>query len=106
MSQLGLMILAIGLSNYNASLFHLFTHAFFKALLFMSAGSIIHSISIESQDIRYFGGFLHFLPITYICFLIGSFTLMALPGLSGYYSKDIIIESSIGIYTISGFIIY
>lgn len=106
MSQLGLMILAIGLSNYNASIYHLFTHAIFKALLFMSAGSIIHSISIQSQDIRTFGSLLNYTPITYICFLIGSFSLMAIPGLSGFYSKDIIIESIYGIYSFSGFIIY
>lgn len=106
MSQLGLMVLAIGLSNYNASIYHLFTHAMFKALLFMSAGSIIHSIVTESQDIRTFGGLSKFTPITYICMLIGSLSLMAIPGLSGFYSKDIIIESSYGIYNISGYIVY
>lgn len=106
MSQLGLMVLAIGLSNYNASIYHLFTHAMFKALLFMSAGSIIHSIVTESQDIRTFGGLTNFTLITYICLLIGSLSLMAILGLSGFYSKDIIIESSYGIYSLSGYIIY
>lgn len=100
------MIIAIGLSNYNASIFHLFTHAMFKALLFMSAGSIIHSIVTESQDIRTFGGMLNWTLITYVCLLIGSLSLMAILGLSGFYSKDIIIESSYGIYYISGYIIY
>lgn len=106
MSQLGLMIVAIGLSNYNASIYHLFTHAMFKALLFMSAGSIIHSIVTESQDIRTFGGLTNFTPITYTCLLIGSLSLMAIPGLSGFYSKDIIIESSYGVYSLSGYIVY
>lgn len=106
MSQLGLMIVAIGLSAYQVSIFHLFTHAVFKALLFMSAGSIIHSVASESQDIRTYGSFIHYLPLTYSCMLIGSLSLMAYPGLSGFYSKDIIIESAYGIYSISGFIIY
>lgn len=106
MSQLGLMILAIGLSNYNASIYHLFTHAMFKALLFMSAGSIIHSIATQSQDIRTFGGLLNYTPITYTCMLIGSLSLMAIPGLSGFYSKDIIIESCYGVYSLSGYIVY
>ena len=106
MSQLGLMVVAIGLSAYNISLFHLFCHAMFKALLFMSAGSIIHSVISESQDIRTYGGFIHYLPVTYVCILIASLSLMALPGLTGYYSKDIIIESTIGVYTISGYIVY
>ena len=106
MSQLGLMVVAIGLSAYNISLFHLFCHAMFKALLFMSAGSIIHSVISESQDIRTYGGFIHYLPVTYVSILIASLSLMAVPGLTGFYSKDIIIESGIGVYTISGYIIY
>ncbi len=106
MSQLGLMVVAIGLSAYNISLFHLFCHAMFKALLFMSAGSIIHSVISESQDIRTYGGFIHYLPVTYISILIASLSLMAFPGLTGFYSKDIIIESTLGVYTISGFIVY
>lgn len=106
MSQLGLMVVAIGLSAYNISLFHLFCHAMFKALLFMSAGSIIHSIISESQDIRTYGGLLNYLPVTYVCILIASLSLMAFPGLTGFYSKDIIIESTLGVYTISGYIIY
>nr|YP_003935027.1 NADH dehydrogenase subunit 5 [Groenewaldozyma salmanticensis]ADO51051.1 NADH dehydrogenase subunit 5 [Groenewaldozyma salmanticensis] len=106
MSQLGMMVVAIGLGNYNASIYHLFCHAMFKALLFMSAGSIIHSIITESQDIRTFGGYVHYLPITYICIFIASFSLMAIPGLSGYYSKDIIIEATYTTYTISGYIMY
>nr|YP_009029661.1 NADH dehydrogenase subunit 5 [Magnusiomyces ingens]YP_010180081.1 NADH dehydrogenase subunit 5 [Saprochaete ingens]AHY04915.1 NADH dehydrogenase subunit 5 [Magnusiomyces ingens]QUX32925.1 NADH dehydrogenase subunit 5 [Magnusiomyces ingens]QUX32949.1 NADH dehydrogenase subunit 5 [Saprochaete ingens] len=106
MSQLGLMVVAIGLSAYNMSLFHLFCHAMFKALLFMSAGSIMHSMISESQDIRTYGGLLNYLPVTYVCILMASLSLMAFPGLTGFYSKDIIIESTLGVYTISGYIIY
>jgi NADH-ubiquinone oxidoreductase chain 5 len=106
MAQLGMMVIAIGLSSYNMALFHLFCHAFFKALLFMSAGSIIHSIASESQDMRKYGGLLQFLPFTYLSILIASLSLMAIPGLTGFYSKDIIIESSFGSFTISGFIMY
>ncbi len=106
MSQLGIMMIAIGLSAYNLSLFHLFCHSFFKALLFMSAGSIIHSVVSEYQDIRMYGGMLKFLPLTYVCLLIASLSLMAIPGLTGYYSKDIIIESGLGVYSISGYVIY
>lgn len=100
------MVIAIGISSYNMALFHLFCHAFFKALLFMSAGSIIHSIASESQDMRKYGGLLQFLPFSYLSILIASLSLMAIPGLTGFYSKDIIIESTIGTYTLSGFIIY
>lgn len=106
MSQLGMMMVAIGISSYNSSLYHLLCHAMFKALLFMSAGSIIHSIISESQDIRYAGSFINYLPITYIAIIIASFALMAIPGLSGFYSKDFIIESLYGNYTISGYIVY
>uniref|UniRef100_A0A060RCS4 NADH-ubiquinone oxidoreductase chain 5 n=1 Tax=Blastobotrys adeninivorans TaxID=409370 RepID=A0A060RCS4_BLAAD len=106
MSQLGLMFVAIGISNYNISLFHLFNHAMFKALLFMSAGSIIHSIMYDTQDIRNYGGLTRWLPITYVCILIASLSLMATPGLTGFYSKDIIIESTYGVYNISGYIVY
>jgi NADH-ubiquinone oxidoreductase chain 5 len=106
MSQLGLMVLAIGLSSYQVSIYHLFTHAMFKALLFMSAGSIIHSVVYESQDIRTFGGLIHYLPVTYISILIASLSLMAIPGLSGFYSKDLIIESAYGVYSLSGFTLY
>lgn len=105
-SQLGLIIIAIGGSGYNIALFHLFCHSFFKALLFMSAGAIIHSVISESQDIRTYGGFNNYLPFTYTCLLIASLSLIAIPGLTGFYSKDTIIESILGIYTISGYCIY
>lgn len=101
-----MMTIAIGLSAYNLALFHLLGHAFFKALLFMSAGSIIHSILNESQDIRTYGGLLNYLPYTYISITIASLSLMAMPGLTGYYTKDIIIESTYGSFTLSNYIVY
>ena len=104
-SQLGYMIFACGISGYNISLYHLTNHAFFKALLFLSAGSVIHSMNNE-QDMRKMGGLLHILPFTYTMFLIGSFALLGLPFLSGYYSKDFILELSFATYTIPGHFAY
>jgi NADH-ubiquinone oxidoreductase chain 5 len=83
-SQLGYMVFACGLSGYVASLFHLINHGFFKALLFLSAGSVIHSLSNE-QDIRKMGGLAKLLPFTYIAFLTGSLALIGFPFLSGFY---------------------
>nr|YP_010620183.1 NADH dehydrogenase subunit 5 [Gredgaria maugeana]WAX04219.1 NADH dehydrogenase subunit 5 [Gredgaria maugeana] len=90
-SQLGYMIFCCGLSCYNVSLFHLFNHAFFKALLFLSAGSVIHAINNE-QDMRKMGSLISFLPTTYVFILIGSFALTGFPFLAGFYSKDVILE--------------
>ena len=90
-SQLGYMIFIAGLSFYNVCFFHLCSHAFFKALLFLSAGSIIHSIG-DFQDIRKIGGLISKLPITYSAFLVGSVSLSGLPFLSGFFSKDLILE--------------
>jgi NADH-ubiquinone oxidoreductase chain 5 len=90
-SQLGYMIFACGLSNYQVSIFHLFNHAFFKALLFLSAGSVIHSIGDE-QDMRKMGSLIKFLPITYALMLSGSLSLIGFPFLTGFYSKDFIME--------------
>ena len=92
-SQLGYMIFACGLSNYSLSIFHLSNHAFFKALLFLSAGSVIHAMSDE-QDMRKMGGLRRILPYTYIMFVIGSLSLMGFPFLTGFYSKDVILEIS------------
>jgi len=92
-SQLGYMIFCCGLSYYHLSLFHLFNHAFFKALLFLSAGSIIHAISNE-QDMRRMGSLIVFLPTTYSLMLIGSLALIGFPFLAGFYSKDIILETA------------
>ena len=99
-SQLGYMVLACGLSGYDVGIFHLSNHAFFKALLFLSAGSIIHGLSDE-QDMRKMGGLLNFFPLTYSMFLIGSFALMGIPFLSGFYSKDLIIELAYGNYSLN-----
>lgn len=96
-SQLGYMIFACGISSYSVSLFHLMNHAFFKALLFLSAGSVIHAISDE-QDIRKMGGLIKIIPFTYILILIGSLSLMGIPFLTGFYSKDVILELTFANY--------
>ena len=90
-SQLGYMVMVCGISNYSTSLFHLMNHAFFKALLFLSAGSIIHAVGDE-QDLRKMGGLLKSIPFTYVMVLIGSLSLMGFPYLTGFYSKDLILE--------------
>nr|AIB08258.1 NADH dehydrogenase subunit 5 [Neoporphyra perforata] len=90
-SQLGYMTFVCGLSYYNVGMFHLVNHAFFKALLFLSAGSVIHALSNE-QDMRRMGSLLNNLPITYAAMLIGSLSLAGFPFLTGFYSKDLIIE--------------
>ena len=90
-SQLGYMILSCGLNNYSGSLYHLMNHAFFKALLFLSAGAIIHSM-LDQQDMRRMGKLLKYLPVSYLMILIGSLTIMGIPFLTGYYSKDFILE--------------
>ena len=92
LSQLGYMVVAAGVSAYSASLFHLMTHAFFKALLFLAAGSVIVALHHE-QDIRKMGGLRSKLPITYITSLIGSLALIGFPGFSGFFSKDALIEA-------------
>lgn len=90
-SQLGYMVMICGFSQYNTGLFHLVNHGFFKALLFLSAGSIIHALSDE-QDFRKMGSMNVITPFTYSCIVIGSLSLMGLPFLTGFYSKDLIIE--------------
>ncbi|TPW18460.1 MAG: NADH-quinone oxidoreductase subunit L [Halothiobacillaceae bacterium] len=92
LSQLGYMTVALGASAYAAGIFHLMTHAFFKALLFLAAGSVIIAMHHE-QDIRKMGGLKRYMPITYWCMLIGSLALIGFPGFSGFFSKDAIIES-------------
>lgn len=96
-SQLGYMVVACGLSHFSTGLFHLMNHAFFKALLFLSAGSLIHAV-VDEQDVRKMGGLSSFLPLTYIFFIIGSFSLMGFPFLTGFYSKDLILEFAFGQY--------
>jgi NADH-ubiquinone oxidoreductase chain 5 len=105
MSQLGMMVLAIGLSCYNIALFHLINHAFYKALLFLGAGSVIHAVA-DNQDFRRYGGLRQFLPLTYSVMMIASLSLVAIPFMSGYYSKDFIIESSYGQFYFVSTIIY
>lgn len=90
-SQLGYMFASIGVSAYGAAIFHLATHAFFKALLFLSAGSVIHAVS-GSQDLREMGGLWRLIPFTYAVMWIGSLALAGIPYFAGYYSKDAILE--------------
>jgi proton-translocating NADH-quinone oxidoreductase, chain L len=92
-SQLGLMFLALGLGAYTSGLFHMTTHAFFKALLFLGAGSVMHSMSGE-QDIRNMGGLRKYLPITFATFLIGTLAIAGLPPFAGFFSKDEILANA------------
>nr|AIM19616.1 NADH dehydrogenase subunit 5 [Tribolium castaneum] len=91
LSQLGLMMMILSLGSYELAFFHLLTHALFKALLFMCAGNIIHSVG-DFQDIRYMGGLVKFLPLTCVYFNISNLSLCGLPFLSGFYSKDLVAE--------------
>lgn len=100
-SQLGYMVMAVGLSQYNVALMHVINHAFFKALLFLGAGAVIHSFT-DQQDVRKLGGLINFLPFTYTCILVGSLSLLATPWLTGFYSKDLILELAYGHYSFTG----
>ena len=100
-SQLGYMFFACGVSAYAAGIFHLFTHAFFKALLFLGAGSVIHAMSDE-QDMRKMGGIWREIKITYFMMWIGSLALAGVPLLSGFYSKDIVLEAAFASQTSVG----
>jgi len=104
-SQMGYLFMTVGLSQYNVALFHLVNHAFFKALLFLAAGAVIHGMA-DQQDLRRLGGLVNFLPFTYTAILIGSLSLMAFPFLTGFYSKDLILEVALGQYEVSGNIAY
>ena len=105
MSQLGMMVIAVGLSSYNIALFHLINHAFYKGLLFLGAGAVIHAVS-DNQDFRKYGGLKSFLPLTYSVMLIASLSLVAFPFMTGFYSKDFILESSYGQYFLSSSVVY
>jgi NADH-quinone oxidoreductase subunit L len=94
LSQLGYMTVALGVSAYAAGIFHLMTHAFFKALLFLAAGSVIIAMH-HDQDIRNMGGLRKYMPITYWTSLVGSLALIGFPGFAGFYSKDAIIVASV-----------
>lgn len=104
-SQLGYMVFACGLSAYSVSAFHLMNHAFFKALLFLGAGSVIHALSDE-QDMRRMGGLSEVLPLTYVAMVVGSLALMGIPFLAGFYSKDLILEVAFGTFEIKGIFAY
>jgi NADH-ubiquinone oxidoreductase chain 5 len=105
MSQLGMMVIAIGLSSYNIALFHLVNHAFYKGLLFLGAGAIIHAVA-DNQDLRKYGGLISFLPLTYSVILIASLSLVAFPFMTGFYSKDFILESAYGQYHFHSITVY
>jgi len=105
MSQLGMMVIAVGLSSYNVALFHLVNHAFYKGLLFLGAGAVIHAVS-DNQDFRKYGGLRTFLPLTYSVMLIASLSLVAFPFMTGFYSKDFILESAFGQFYFSGTVVY
>lgn len=105
MSQLGYMFFALGVSAYSAAIFHLMTHAFFKALLFLGAGSVIHALHHE-QDMRRMGGIYWKVPATYGLMWIGSLALAGIPIFAGYYSKDIVLESAFADHTWFGNVAY
>jgi proton-translocating NADH-quinone oxidoreductase chain L len=104
-SQLGYMIFACGLSGYEVGVFHLSNHAFFKALLFLGAGSVIHAVADE-QDMRKMGGLKNLLPFSYSIMVVGSLALMGFPFLAGFYSKDTILEIAYAKYTTWGHFAY
>jgi NADH-ubiquinone oxidoreductase chain 5 len=99
------MVMAVGLSQYTLSVFHLVNHAYFKALLFLSAGAVIHALADE-QDMRKYGGLINIIPFTYVSILIGSLSLLAIPYLTGFYSKDLILEVAYGQYKLNGMVAY
>ena len=105
MSQLGIMFIAIGLSSYNIALYHLINHAFYKGLLFLAAGAVIHTVA-DNQDFRKYGALKPFLPLTYTVMLIASFSLVAFPFMTGFYSKDFILESAYGQFYFASIVVY
>ena len=105
MSQLGMMVIAIGLSSYNIALFHLINHAFYKGLLFLGAGVVIHAV-VDNQDFRKYGALKSWLPLTYSVMLIASLSLVAFPFITVFYSKDFILESIYGQFYFSGTVVY
>ena len=100
-----MMVIAIGLSCYTIALFHLINHAFYKGLLFLCAGAVIHAVG-DNQDFRKYGGLLSYLPLTYSLMLTASLSLVAFPFMTGFYSKDFILESAYGQYKLSSIIVY
>jgi len=104
-SQLGYMFFTCGLSLYEVAIFHLLNHAFFKALLFLGAGSIIHAL-LDEQDMRKMGSLVSNLPLTYFCMLIASMAIIGFPFLAGFYSKDLILELAYTRIVLDGLFIY
>lgn len=104
-SQIGYLFIACGISQYNSALFHLVNHAFFKALLFLAAGAVLHA-TFDQQDLRRLGGLSNFLPFIYTTIIIGSFSLIAIPILTGFYSKEIILSLAYRQYIFSSYIAY
>jgi proton-translocating NADH-quinone oxidoreductase chain L len=104
-SQLGYMFFACGMSNYSVGLFHLFNHGFFKALLFLGAGSVIHAL-LDEQDMRKMGGLIKLMPLTYMAILVGSLSLTGFPFLTGFYSKEVVLEIAFSKFSINSFFIY
>ena len=104
-SQLGYMFFACGISAYSLAMFHLVTHAFFKALLFLGAGCVIHCLHHE-QDCKKMGGLYKKLPVTFAFIIIGSIALMGIPPFAGYFSKDLILEYALSIHSFNGTNIY
>ena len=104
-SQLGYMFFACGISAYSLGVFHLVTHAFFKALLFLSAGSVIH-VCHHEQDINKMGGLYKKMPATYFFVILGSLALMGIPPFSGYFSKDLILEYAYSLHSFNGNMVY
>jgi NADH-quinone oxidoreductase subunit L len=100
-SQLGYMFVGMGVSAYSVGMFHLFTHAFFKALLFLGAGSVIHAMHHE-QDLRKMGGLWKKIPITFVMMIIGTLALTGFPFTAGYFSKDMLIEATFGAHSSMG----
>lgn len=100
-----MMVIAVGLSSYNVALFHLVNHAFYKGLLFLGAGAVIHAVA-DNQDFRKYGGLISFLPLTYSVMLIASLSLVAFPFMTGFYSKDFILESAYGQFNLSSVAVY
>lgn len=100
-----MMVIAVGLSSYNIALFHLVNHAFYKGLLFLGAGAVIHAVA-DNQDFRKYGGLRPFLPLTYSVMLIASLSLVAFPFMTGFYSKDFILESAYGQFYFGGTVVY
>jgi len=100
-----MMVIAVGLSSYNVALFHLVNHAFYKGLLFLGAGAVIHAVA-DNQDFRKYGGLRPFLPLTYSVMLIASLSLVAFPFMTGFYSKDFILESAYGQFYFSSTVVY